>query len=128
MIDQGDGGAIVLHTGPAAFFGAARQSALGATSAAIVGLVRSAAIELRRHAIRVNAIAPSLLDTPLGRTVAGSPRMAEAVANLHPIMRLGTTGDIAAMGELLLTEAGSWITGQVIGIDGGRSRLRTPRG
>lgn len=59
MIDAGDGGSIVLHTGPAAFFGAARQSALGATSAAIAGLVRSAAIELRKHAIRVNAIAPT---------------------------------------------------------------------
>ncbi|MBB4001775.1 SDR family NAD(P)-dependent oxidoreductase [Aurantimonas endophytica] len=122
-----EGASVLLFSTIAVDQGFAAHASIAMAKGAVVGLVRSLAAEFAPQ-IRVNAIAPSLLDTPLGRTVAGSPRMAEAVANLHPIPRLGTTGDIAAMGELLLTEAGSWITGQVIGIDGGRSRLRTPRG
>ncbi|UIJ73551.1 SDR family NAD(P)-dependent oxidoreductase [Aurantimonas sp. HBX-1] len=121
------GASVLLFSTVAVDQGFAAHASIAMAKGAVVGLVRSLAAEFAPQ-IRVNAIAPSLLDTKLGRTVAGSPRMAEAVASLHPIPRLGTTGDIAAMGELLLTEAGAWITGQVIGIDGGRSRLRTPRG
>lgn len=122
-----DGAGVLLFSTIAVDQGFAAHASIAMAKGAVVGLVRSLAAEYAPQ-IRVNAIAPSLLDTPLGKTVAGTPRMAEAVAGLHPIPRLGTSDDIAAMGELLLTDRGSWITGQVIGIDGGRSRLRTPRG
>ena len=121
------GAGVLLFSTIAVDQGFAAHASIAMAKGAVVGLVRSLAAEYAPQ-IRVNAIAPSLLDTPLGKTVAGTPRMAEAVAALHPIPRLGTSDDIAAMGELLLTDKGSWITGQVIGIDGGRSRLRTPRG
>lgn len=110
MIDQGDGGAIVLHTGPAAFFGAARQSALGATSAAIVGLVRSAAIELRRHAIRVNAIAPtartrSTEQLPLFTGIAPDSMGPEFVA---------------PVGVFLASDQAREVSGEVLGVAGTR--------
>ena len=120
------GAGVLLFSTIAVDQGFPAHASIAMAKGAVVGLVRSLAAEYAPQ-IRVNAIAPSLLDTPLGKTVAGTPRMAEAVAGLHPIPRLGTSDDIAAMGELLLTDTGLWITGQVIGIDGGRSRLRTPR-
>lgn len=107
--------------------GFASHASIAMAKGAVVGLVRSLATEFAPR-IRVNAIAPSLLDTPLGQKVASNPKMAEAVARMHPIPRLGQADDIAAMGELLLTDAGAWITGQIIGVDGGRSSLRVMRG
>ncbi|HEX2018211.1 MAG TPA: SDR family oxidoreductase [Aurantimonas sp.] len=121
-----EGASVLLFSTIAVDQGFAAHASIAMAKGAVVGLVRSLAAEYAPQ-IRVNAIAPSLLDTPLGRTVAGTPRMAEAVAGLHPIPRLGQPDDIAAAGELLLTGAGAWMTGQVIGIDGGRSRLRTSR-
>lgn len=122
-----DGAAVLLFSTVAVDQGFAGHASIAMAKGAVVGLVRSLAAELAPD-IRVNAIAPSLTKTPLGRVVAGSERMAEAVARMHPIPRLGEAEDMAAMGELLLTKAGAWITGQVIGIDGGRSTVRTHRG
>jgi NAD(P)-dependent dehydrogenase (short-subunit alcohol dehydrogenase family) len=121
-----EGASVLLFSTIAVDQGFAAHASIAMAKGAVVGLVRSLAAEYAPQ-IRVNAIAPSLLGTPLGRTVAGTPRMAEAVAGLHPIPRLGRPDDVAAAGELLLTGAGAWMTGQVIGIDGGRSRLRTSR-
>src|SRR5690348_6983757 len=86
MIDAG-GGSIVLHAAPVAFFGAARQSALSAASGAIAGLVRGAAIELRKHKVRVNAIAPTARtrtteDLPLFRGISPESMSAEHIAPL----------------------------------------------
>jgi NAD(P)-dependent dehydrogenase (short-subunit alcohol dehydrogenase family) len=91
---------------------------------AVEGLVFSLATELAPK-IRVNAIAPSLTKTPLASALLANEAMAQAIAGLHPLQRLGDASDIAPLARLLLTEEGSWITGQVIGIDGGRSTLRT---
>jgi NAD(P)-dependent dehydrogenase (short-subunit alcohol dehydrogenase family) len=116
FLDRGGGvqadstGSIVLHTGPLAFFGAARQSALSAAGAAVVGLTRSAAIELRKHRIRVNAIAPTARtrateDLPLFRGIAADsmgPEFAGPVA-VH-----------------LLCEASAQVTGEVVGVAGNR--------
>lgn len=90
---------------------------------AVEGLTRALAAELAPK-IRVNAIAPSLTDTPLAAFMTGNDATAKAVAAMHPLQRLGTPGDIAAMASLLLSTQSGWITGQVIGIDGGRSALR----
>ncbi|EAU43121.1 short chain dehydrogenase [Fulvimarina pelagi HTCC2506] len=106
--------------------GFAAHVSIAMAKGAVVGLVRTLATEYAPK-IRVNAIAPSLVDSPLGQTVAGNDKMADAVAKMHAIPRLGKPDDIAAMGELLLTDSGSWITGQVIGVDGGRSAIRVMR-
>jgi NAD(P)-dependent dehydrogenase (short-subunit alcohol dehydrogenase family) len=118
-----DGASIVLFSSVAVDQGFAAHASIAMAKGAVVGLVRSLAAELA-PSIRVNAIAPSLTDTPLGAKIAASEKMAEAVAKMHPIPRLGRADDMAAMAALLLSPEGGWISGQVIGIDGGRSTLR----
>ena len=121
-----DGASILFFSTVAVEQGFSAHASIAMAKGAVVGLTRSLAAEFAPK-IRVNAIAPSLIDTPLGQKVAGNPKMADAVAKMHAIPRLGTPDDVAAMGELLLTGAGAWITGQVFGVDGGRSTLRVMR-
>ena len=75
--------------------------------------------------IRVNCVAPSLTKTPLAAALTGNEQMATAIAALHPLQRLGEADDVAAAAAFLLSPDATWITGQVIGVDGGRSSLRT---
>jgi NAD(P)-dependent dehydrogenase (short-subunit alcohol dehydrogenase family) len=91
---------------------------------AVEGLTLSLAAELAPK-IRVNCIAPSLLDTALARPILASETRASAITQLHPLQRLGTAEDVAAMAGFLLSGETGWITGQVIGVDGGRATLRT---
>ncbi|GGD90891.1 short-chain dehydrogenase [Aureimonas endophytica] len=118
-----NGASVLLFSTVAVEQGFAAHASIAMAKGAVAALTRTLAAELAPE-IRVNAIAPSLTDTPLGQKVAGSERMADAVAKMHPLPRLGRAADMAAMAELLLTAEGGWITGQVIGIDGGRSTLR----
>lgn len=92
--------------------------------AAVEGLTLALAAELA-PAIRVNCVAPSLTRTPLSKSLTSSPQMADSIAQLHALRRLGEPDDIAAVIDFLLKPEASWITGQVIGVDGGRSRLWT---
>lgn len=91
---------------------------------AVEGLALSLAAELAPK-IRVNCIAPSLTRTPLAQALTANEQMATAIAGLHPLARLGEPDDIAPLAALLLSERAGWITGQVVGVDGGRSMLRT---
>ncbi len=118
-----NGSSVVLFSTVAVEQGFAAHASIAMAKGAVAGLTRTLAAEYAPQ-IRVNAIAPSLTDTPLGQTVAGNERVADAVAKMHPVPRLGQADDMAAMTELLLSSEGGWITGQVIGIDGGRSTLR----
>jgi NAD(P)-dependent dehydrogenase (short-subunit alcohol dehydrogenase family) len=96
---------------------------VAAAKGGVEGLVRSLAAELAPN-VRVNAIAPSLTDTSLAERLLNSPEKAKAAADRHPLKRIGNVGELAAMGVFLLSEEAEWITGQVIGVDGGLSRLR----
>jgi NAD(P)-dependent dehydrogenase (short-subunit alcohol dehydrogenase family) len=91
--------------------------------AAVSGLTLALAAELAPK-VRVNAIAPSLTRTPLADSVLVSDQMVEAIAKLHPLPRLGKPEDIAALAAFLISAESSWITGQIFGVDGGRSTLR----
>ncbi len=84
----------------------------------------AAAAELAPH-IRVNCIAPSLTRTGIAEPLTRNAAMADAIAKSHPIPRLGEAEDAAALADFLLSPAAGWITGQVIGVDGGRSTLRS---
>jgi NAD(P)-dependent dehydrogenase (short-subunit alcohol dehydrogenase family) len=74
--------------------------------------------------VRVNAIAPALTDTPLAGRLLSSPEKREALATRYPLKRLGAPADAAALAKFLLSAESGWMTGQVLGLDGGMSTLR----
>ncbi|MBS1685070.1 MAG: SDR family oxidoreductase [Bacteroidetes bacterium] len=113
---------IVLFSTVAVKTGMPFHASISAAKGAIEGLTRSLAADLAPR-IRVNCIAPSLVQTELSARLTSSEEKIKASAQRHPLARIGTPADIAAMATLLLTEA-QWITGQVLHIDGGMSSLR----
>jgi NAD(P)-dependent dehydrogenase (short-subunit alcohol dehydrogenase family) len=70
-------------------------------------------------------VAPSLTRTPLAQSFTANDAMAQGIAQLHALQRLGEADDVAALADFLLSRDASWITGQVIAVDGGRSTVRT---
>jgi len=99
------------------------HSQVAVSKGAIEGLTRALAAELA-PTIRVNAIAPSLTDTPLAEKLINTEEKKQANAARHPLKRIGTPEDIAEMAVFLLSAKASWITGQIIGIDGGMSTIK----
>jgi NAD(P)-dependent dehydrogenase (short-subunit alcohol dehydrogenase family) len=116
-------GAVVLFSSIAASQGFGLHASIGMAKAAVNGLTLSLAAELA-PAVRVNAIAPSLTQTPLSKNLWQNEAMAQTIAGLHPIPRLGSAEDMAALAAFLLSPDAGWINGQVFGVDGGRSSLR----
>ena len=100
------------------------HSQVGISKGALEGLVVSLAAELSPN-IRVNAIAPSITDTPLADRLLNTDAKREANAERHPLKRIGSAQEVAQLASHLLCEHGSWITGQVIAVDGGMGALRT---
>ena len=96
---------------------------VAASKGAIEGLTRSLAAELA-PSIRVNAIAPSLTDTPLAAKLLSTDEKKEANAQRHPLKKIGTPEDIASMATFLLTDQSSWMSGQVLKVDGGMSSIK----
>lgn len=115
-------GSVVLFSSVAARKGFANHAAISAAKAAVEGLAVALAAELAPQ-VRVNCIAPSLTKTRLAEPLTRSPQMAEAIARQHPIPRLGEAEDAAALADFLLSDVAGWITGQVIGVDGGRGAV-----
>jgi NAD(P)-dependent dehydrogenase (short-subunit alcohol dehydrogenase family) len=118
-----DGASVVLFSSIAARQGFTFHTSTAMAKAAVSGLTLALAAELAPK-VRVNAIAPSLTRTPLADSVLVSDQMVEGIAKLHPLPRLGEPDDIAALAAFLISAESSWITGQIIGVDGGRSTLR----
>jgi NAD(P)-dependent dehydrogenase (short-subunit alcohol dehydrogenase family) len=121
------GGNVVLFSSIAAGQGFPLHTAIGTAKGAVEALTRSLAAELA-PAVRVNAIAPSLTATPLAAGLTQNAKMAESIAALHPIPRLGSADEVAACAAFLLAADAGWITGQVLGVDGGRSTVRVGKG
>lgn len=121
---EGGPSAILLVSSIAVSQGFSAHASVGMAKGAVEGLTLALAAELAPQ-VRVNCIAPSLTRTPLAAALTSSETMAKAIAALHAIPRLGEPDDAAALGALLLDAEAGWITGQIIGVDGGRSTLRT---
>lgn len=115
---------IVLFSSVAAAQGLSFHASIAMAKAAIEGLTLSLAAELAPK-IRVNAIAPSLTDTPLASMLLGSDAKKEASASRHPLKRVGDPDEIAKLARFLLSQDSGFISGQIIHADGGLSSIRT---
>ena len=115
-------GSIVLFSTVAAQRGFANHSIIASAKAAIEGLTVTLAAEFAPN-IRVNCIAPSLSKSKIAEPMLKNPVIAEGIAKAHPLKRLGEGRDSAALAKFLITDESSWITGQIIAVDGGRSKL-----
>lgn len=118
-----NGASIVLFSTVAVQLGLNFHSQVAASKGAIEGLTRALSAELA-PSIRVNCIAPSLTDTPLAASLLNSEQKMEANAQRHPLKRVGTVQDISEMACFLLSNKTSWITGQVLHVDGGMGNIK----
>jgi NAD(P)-dependent dehydrogenase (short-subunit alcohol dehydrogenase family) len=114
---------IVLFSTVAVQLGLNFHSIVASSKGAIEGLTKALAAELA-PTIRVNCIAPSLTNTPLAAALLNTDQKIEANAQRHPLKRVGTSLDIANAVEFLLTDKSSWVTGQILHIDGGMSTIK----
>ena len=115
-------GSIVLFSSVAAQKGFTNHTIIASAKAAVEGLTVTLAAEFA-PSIRVNCIAPSLTDSKISQSMLKSDVVAEALAKAHPLKRLGEGNDSAALAKFLLSDESSWVTRQIIGVDGGRSSL-----
>jgi NAD(P)-dependent dehydrogenase (short-subunit alcohol dehydrogenase family) len=124
-LKRAESASIVLFSTVAAKLGMPFHTSIATSKAAIEGLAKSLAAELAPSKLRVNVIAPSLTDTPLAASLLNTDEKKEASAKRHPLQRIGTTNDMAQLVSFLLSDNSSWITGQVIAVDGGMGNLKT---
>ena len=122
-LKNSENAAIVLFSTVAVQMGLPFHSQVSASKGAIEGLTKALAAEYSPK-IRINCIAPSLTDTPLAASLINNEQKREANALRHPLKRIGTTEDIAYMAEFLLSEKASWVTGQILHVDGGMSAIK----
>ena len=115
-------GSVVLFSTVAAQRGFTNHAIIASAKAAVEGLTVTLAAEFAPH-IRVNCVAPSLSKSKIAEPMLKNPTIAEGIAKAHPLKRLGEGKDSAALAKFLITEESSWITGQIIAVDGGRSKL-----
>jgi NAD(P)-dependent dehydrogenase (short-subunit alcohol dehydrogenase family) len=113
---------VVLFSTVAAKKGFANHAIIGSAKAAVEGLTVSLAAELA-PSVRFNCIAPSLTKSKMSNFLLKNEKSAENISKLHPLKRLGEGKDAAALASFLLSKESSWVTGQIIGVDGGRSSI-----
>lgn len=118
------GGSVVLVSSAAGRSGLANHEAIAAAKAGVIGLARSAAATYAGNGIRVNAVAPGLVKTPLTEKIWGNETSAAASEGMHATGRLGEPADVAAMITWLLDPANNWATGEVFAVDGGLASVR----
>jgi 3-oxoacyl-[acyl-carrier protein] reductase len=114
---------ILLFSTVAVSQGMFAHASIAAAKGAIEGLTRTLASELAPK-VRVNCIAPALTQTAMTEKFFADPDKAKALGEKYPMLRTGTVDDIASLGHFLLSDRSNWITGQVIGVDGGMSTLK----
>lgn len=118
------GGSVVLMSSCAATIGLQHHEAIAAAKAGVEGLMRAAAATYAGAGIRFNAVAPGLVATPLARRITDNEGALKASVAMHPLGRIGQPEEVARAIAFLLSPDNAWITGQVLGVDGGLATLR----
>jgi NAD(P)-dependent dehydrogenase (short-subunit alcohol dehydrogenase family) len=121
---QGAPGSVVLVASAAARLGLPSHEAIAASKAGVIGLARAAAATYAARGLRFNVVAPGLVKTKMTEKIWSNDRSAEASRQMHALGRLGEPGDIAQAIDWLLDSNNSWITGEVISVDGGLAHVR----
>jgi len=124
MMKQPGGGSIVLCSSVAARRGLANHEAIAAAKAGVEGLALAAAATYARFGVRVNCVAPGLTRTELTKSLTQNESVAKMSAAMHPLGRIGEPGEVASAICWLLDAEQGWVTGQVIGVDGGLGQVQ----
>ena len=114
---------IVLFSTVAVQTGLPFHTSIAAAKGAVEGFTRALAAEMAPK-VRVNCIAPSLTDTPLASKLTANEKSKDASAQRHPLKRIGTAEDIANAADFLINDTSSWMTGQVLHVDGGMGSVQ----
>jgi NAD(P)-dependent dehydrogenase (short-subunit alcohol dehydrogenase family) len=118
-------GSVVLFSSAAAGIGLSNHEAIAAAKGGVVGLMRSAAATYAARGLRFNAVAPGLVETPATAHITGREAGRKTSLAMHPLGRLGRPEDVASVAAWLLGPESDWVTGQVIGVDGGLAALKS---
>jgi NAD(P)-dependent dehydrogenase (short-subunit alcohol dehydrogenase family) len=119
MLKQGGGGAIVNMASIGGLMGSAGAATYCASKHGVMGLTKSAALETARSGIRINAVCPAVIETPMGERLFGEPEMRKYALGLHPIGRFGTPVEVAEAVLWMCSDRASFMTGQSLVLDGG---------
>jgi NAD(P)-dependent dehydrogenase (short-subunit alcohol dehydrogenase family) len=119
MLKQGRPGAIVNNSSVAGFIGSSGAAAYCATKHGVLGLTKSAALEVAKNGIRVNAVCPAVIETPMADRLFGKPEVQEWVLGLHPMGRFGQSLEVAEAVVWMCSSAAGFMTGQSLVLDGG---------
>ncbi|MBA2650405.1 MAG: SDR family oxidoreductase [Legionella sp.] len=119
-----EGGSVVLISSAAALTGLANHEAIAAAKAGIIGLAQSAAATYASANLRINVVAPGLIRTPLTASMLSNQLVAKASQAMHALGRIGEPQDVAQAIVFFLNPSNSWVTGQVLAVDGGLSSIR----
>lgn len=120
-------GALLLFSSVAAQLGLPNHEAIAAAKAGVEGLARSAAATYAPAGVRINVLAPGLVRSALSERLLSMEAQARASAAMHPLGRVGEPADLAGIAAWLLGAESTWVTGQVLGVDGGLGRVKSAR-
>jgi NAD(P)-dependent dehydrogenase (short-subunit alcohol dehydrogenase family) len=123
QLNKSNHGSIVMFSTVAVQMGMPFHASIASAKGAVEGLTRSLAAEFAPKT-RVNCVAPSLTDTPLASKLLSNDKKRESSVDRHPLKTIGNPADMAEAAYFLLSDKAKWVTGQVLGIDGGLSALR----